>query len=118
MSPKRGDRAAPPPGGPGQWELRFATNEAAKGWDWLCQQAAANTATAWQELRSRPDRPVPNNRHHRLKGRLANGVHRGVEMEQWQYEVTSAGRIWYLVDVDKRTLWLRHAGPGHPGQTE
>ncbi|EUA35221.1 hypothetical protein I552_6011 [Mycobacterium xenopi 3993] len=35
-----------------------------------------------------------------------------MEMEQWQYEVTGGGRIWYLVDVEKRTLWLRHAGLG------
>lgn len=31
MSPKRGDDVAPPPMG-GGWRLRFATNEAAKGW--------------------------------------------------------------------------------------
>lgn len=117
MSPKRGDRVAPP-AGQGQWELRFATNEAAKGWDWLCQQAAANTELAWRELRSRPDQPVQSTRHHRLKGRLASGDHRGVAMEQWQYEVTSGGRVWYLVDVERRTLWLKHAGPGHPSQTD
>ncbi|BBU22941.1 Uncharacterised protein [Mycobacterium xenopi] len=102
----------------GQWELRFATSEAVKGWESLCQQAAANTATAWNELRSRPQSPAPTPRHHRLKGRLASGMHGGVEMEQWQYEVTGGGRIWYLVDVEKRTLWLRHAGPGHPRETE
>ncbi|MDA3637894.1 hypothetical protein PFJ02_01270 [Mycobacterium xenopi] len=117
MSPKRGDRVAPP-AVRGQWELRFATSEAVKGWESLCQQAAANTATAWNELRSRPQSPAPTPRHHRLKGRLASGMHGGVEMEQWQYEVTGGGRIWYLVDVEKRTLWLRHAGPGHPRETE
>jgi hypothetical protein len=117
VSPKRGDRVAPPAGAQGQWELRFATNEAAKGWDWLCQQAAANTELAWRELRSRADWPAASTRHHRLKGRLASSMHRGVEMEQWQYEVTSGGRVWYLVDVEKRILWLRHAGPGHPSQT-
>jgi hypothetical protein len=116
VGPKRGDRVAPP-AGPKQWELRFATNEAAKGWDWLCQQAAANTETAWRELRMRPEKPVPATRHHRLRGRLASAVHSGLEMEQWQYEVTSGGRIWYLVDIQKRTLWIRHAGPGHPHQT-
>jgi hypothetical protein len=36
--------------------------------------------------------------------RLASGVHRGVEIEQWQYEVTSGGRLWYLVNTEKRTL--------------
>jgi len=118
LAPKRGDRVAPPAGTAIEWELRFATSDAVKGWEALCQQASANTAVAWQELRSRPDNPMATGRHHRLKGRLANGVHRGVEMEQWQYEVTSGGRLWYLVDAEKRTLWLRHAGPGHPSATD
>jgi len=114
---KRGGRVAPP-AGRGEWELRFATSEAVKGWEALCQQAAANTAAAWHELRTRPDHLAPTGRHHQLKGRLATATHGGVEMGQWQYEVTGAGRIWYLVDAAKRTLWLRHAGPGHPKATE
>lgn len=117
MAAKRGDRVAPPAGS-GEWELRFATSEAAKGWDALCQQAAAGTATAWGELRRRPQQLAPTSRHHRLKGQLASAAHRGVYMEQWQYEVTGAGRIWYLVDTENSTLWLRHAGPGHPKDTE
>ena len=117
MAPKRGDRVAPPAGGD-EWELRVATSEAAKGWNALCQQAAANTATAWRELRARPQRPTPTSRHHQLKGRLATAIHRGTDMEQWHYEVTGAGRIWYLVDTANRTLWLRHAGPGHPKVTD
>ncbi|CAJ1494832.1 hypothetical protein MU0083_000941 [[Mycobacterium] kokjensenii] len=117
MAPKRGDRVAPP-AGHDEWELRFATGEAVKGWDALCQQAPANTATAWRELRARVQRPAPTSRHHQLKGRLATATHRGIEMEQWQYEVTAAGRIWYLVDTVSRTLWLKHAGPGHPKSTE
>jgi hypothetical protein len=115
--PKRGDRVAPP-AGIGEWELRFATSEAAKGWEVFCQQAAANTVAAWHELRTRPERPVPTSRHHRLKGHLAAAAHRGVDMEQWQYEVTSGGRVWYLVDTDDRSLWLRHAAAGHPKDTE
>lgn len=117
MAPKRGERVAPPAGSD-EWELRFATSEAAKGWEELCQQAAANTARAWHELRTRPSHPVATGRHHQLKGRLATAAHRGVDMEQWQYEVTGGGRIWYLVDTSSRTLWLRHAGLGHPKVTE
>lgn len=52
MAPKRGDRVAPP-AGRDEWELRFATGEAAKGWEELCRQAPASTATAWKELRTR-----------------------------------------------------------------
>jgi hypothetical protein len=38
MSPKRGDDVPPPPIDK-EWRLRFATNEAAKGWSGLCTEA-------------------------------------------------------------------------------
>ncbi|MEV0356010.1 hypothetical protein AB0H71_08090 [Nocardia sp. NPDC050697] len=117
MSPKRGDRVAPPAAA-GAWDLRFATSEAAKGWEDLCQQAPANVLDTWELLRGRADTPPHTPRHHRLKGRLASAAHRGVSMEQWQVEVTGGGRIFYLVDTEKRTLWLRAASTGHPKVTD
>ena len=33
-------------------------------------------------------------------------------------EVTGAGRLWYAIDDEKRTLRLIRAGTGHPKQTE
>lgn len=42
----------------------------------------------------------------------------GASLEQWQYEVTGAGRIWYSIDDDTRTLWITRAGAGHPKQTD
>jgi hypothetical protein len=49
-----------------------------------------------------------------LKGPLAH-----VDgLEQWQYEVTGGGRIWYLVDIDKNTVWITYAGTGHPKATD
>ncbi|QXQ13600.1 hypothetical protein KV203_17595 [Skermania piniformis] len=63
----------------------------------------------------RPGRP---SRHHPLEGSLATATHGGKPMEQWQYEITAAGRIWYLVDVDRRTLWLKAASTGHPRATD
>lgn len=117
MSPKRGDRVAPPAAGE-LWELRFATSEAAKGWDELCRQAPANTLVAYEEMRRRSTTGESTTRHHRLRGNLAVGVHNGVEMEQWQYEVTAGGRIWYLVDTELRTLWLKYASTRHPKPTE
>ncbi|TEA09162.1 hypothetical protein CCUG60884_00331 [Mycobacteroides salmoniphilum] len=107
-----------PPAGRGEWELRFATSEAAKGWEDLCRQAAGSTSAAWHELRARGDSPPPSSRHHQLKGSLGFAAHRGVQMQQWQFEVTGGGRIWYLVDVEKRTLWLRYAGTAHPSETD
>ncbi|NLG56371.1 MAG: hypothetical protein GX542_12135 [Rhodococcus sp.] len=118
MSPKRGDRVAPPPMPNIEWDLRFASNEAARGWDDLCQQAPSNTLNAWHELRGRSADLAPTSRHHQLKGRLATAVHRGIEMEQWQFEVTGNGRIWYVVDSERHTLWIRLASCGHPKATD
>ena len=42
----------------------------------------------------------------------------GVEMEQWQYEVTGSGRIWYCIDDKKTTVWLTRVSMGHPKATE
>jgi hypothetical protein len=39
-------------------------------------------------------------------------------LEQWQYEVTGGGRIWYLVDVKNMTVWVSWAGTGHPNATD
>lgn len=117
MSPKRGDRVAPPPG-PHEYDLRFANNAAAKGWADLCAQAAGNARTAYEAIRASP-RPAPmTERHHRLKHDLGTDTHNGRPMEQWQYEVTGGGRIWYLVDPESRVVWLTYAGTGHPRATD
>ncbi len=42
----------------------------------------------------------------------------GVEMEQWQYEVTAGGRLWYCIDDKAKTVWLTAAHVGHPKATE
>lgn len=117
MSAKRGDRAAPPPH-PGGYTIRFATNDAAKGWEELCRQAATSTRTAFEAIEANPCPSPPTARHHQLKGQLAGDSYGGKSLPQWQYEVTSGGRIWYLVDHDTRTCWIKEAGTGHPKKTE
>lgn len=119
MSLQRGERVAASASGSGsRWELRFAVGEAAQGWDELCRQAPANALVAYEEMRRREVEQAPTTRHHRLKGTLATGIHNGTPMEQWQYEVTADGRIWYLIDTGHRTLWVRYAGTGHPRTAE
>jgi hypothetical protein len=49
VSPKRGDRVAPPARS-GEYKLRFATNDAAKGWEELCCQAPGNTRAAFDTI--------------------------------------------------------------------
>lgn len=114
MSPaKKGDRVAPP-AQPGHWRLKFGTNDAAKGWEDLEQQAASNLWDAYEAIRTEPTPFPPTRRQHPLKGSL--GTVDG--LEQWQYEVTAGGRIWYLVDPAKKTIWIRYASTKHPKVTE
>ena len=117
MPGKRGDRVAPS-GRPGGWEARFATSEAAKGWELLCQTARANTWEAWTVLTERPTVAENPSRQHRLRGSLAMRQIGGATLEQWQYEVTAAGRIWYCPDPDRRIVWVVLASPSHPKATD
>ncbi|MGH3212404.1 MAG: hypothetical protein ACRDNO_32030 [Trebonia sp.] len=117
MSAKRGDRVAPTPR-PGDWDVRFADNEAARGWEELGRQAPGNTFDAWTLMRRNPAPPVTSPRQHRLKHDLAARTLKGQVLDHWQIEVTGAGRVWYLVDLDKATVWVDYAGPRHPKATE
>lgn len=118
MSPKRGERVAPPAAG-GGWEVKYGHKDACSGWDDLCQQAPEKTAWAWEEMRYNPGPIPPTNRHHRLKGNFSTAtLYDGRELPLWQIEVTSKGRAWYLLDVEKHTVWLIYASTKHPKVTE
>lgn len=73
MSPKRGDDVPAPAIG-NEWRLRFATNEAAKGWGELCAEAVGNARRCYEALRSDPLSLREPDRRHRLRGRLATAV--------------------------------------------
>jgi hypothetical protein len=96
----------------------FGTNEAAKGWQELCAQAPGNTRDAWVAMRTDPVPVVRTPRHHPLKGALSTGAYRGQVLPQWQIEVTSGGRIWYLVDADARRVFVMYAATRHPKVTD
>lgn len=96
---KRKERVAPPPSADG-WEFRFATNDAVKGWDEVCAAAPANARRAWDRITTDPRHH--DDRQHRLKGSLGSRRVDGVDMEQWQFEVTAGGRIWYCIDEKRR----------------
>jgi hypothetical protein len=116
VSPKRGDRAAPPPVD-GEFDLRFANSAAADGWEQVARHAPGNLRRAYDAIRANPRSAVAPERHHRLKGSLATGGWKGQRLERWQY-VTGGGRIWYLIDDDRCTAWITYAGTGHPRETD
>lgn len=117
MSPKRGDRVTVPPPD-GQWDVRFGTSDAVRGWEELCRLALANTQRCFEMLRSEPRSRANHERQHRLRGELATHRHNGRDLEQWEYEVTSGGRVRYVIDDEKHTVWLVYASPRHPKDTE
>jgi hypothetical protein len=96
--------------------VRAADRQAARGWQLLLQQAPENLDHAWVALTSHP-RHV-DQRQHPLKGPVAYVKIGGVSLQQWQYEVTGGGRIWYAIDDDDRILWITQAGTGHPKRTD
>lgn len=117
MSARRGDRAAPPPA-PGEFDLRFASNDAAVGWEHLAAQVPGNLRRAFDAIRVAPRSRAAPERQHRLKGGLGTGTWKGETLERWQYEVTGGGRLWYLIDDTRRTAWIIYAGTGHPKATD
>lgn len=113
--PKRRERVAPPPTAAG-WDFRYATSNATGSWEKVCAAAPTNARVAWERITSDPrDR---GDRQHPLRGQLGRRTVNGIEMEQWQYEVTGAGRLWYCIDDARRTVWLTEASVGHPKATE
>ena len=98
--------------------LRFHDADAAGGWEELCKQAPGPTRDAWDALTRNPrDRSHPS-RQSRLRYDLATRTIGGKELEQWQYEVTAAGRIWYCPDDAIMTVFITRAGGGHPKETD
>lgn len=98
--------------------VRFATTEGAKGWEELCRTATSNMWEAWVLLTERPMSSENLSRQHRLKGSYARNTVEGIEFDQWQYEVTSGGRIWYCPDAERKIVWVTRAGTGHPKLTD
>lgn len=109
------ERSTPSPGSY-DWDFRFGTNKAKKGWDQICLAAPSNARQAWYQIIADPRRR--NQRQHPLKGSLAERMVNGRELEQWQYEVTCGGRIWYCIDDPDRSLWMTHCSVGHPKETD
>lgn len=113
--PKRGDRVAPPPGA-GEWDLRYGDSRAVEGWEQFSSQAPGPALSAWTALRSDPR--ARSQRQHPLKGDFATRSVGGRLLDQWQCEITGAGRIWYRIDDERRVVYLTLAKVGHPRQTD
>ncbi len=57
-------------------------------------------------LTERPTTPKNLSRQQKLRGQLGSSNVFGWRLEQWQYEVTSGGRIWCCPDPSRRITWV------------
>ncbi|WP_437083644.1 hypothetical protein [Streptomyces sp. enrichment culture] len=81
-------------------------------------RGAAQCAPMLEALRTEPLSRENWNRQHQLRGRLATREWKGSALEQWEFEVTSGGRVRYLVSPETSTVILVYASTRHPKDTE
>jgi hypothetical protein len=110
----KGDEVRRPTG----WTMHLLDRQAAQGWATLLTQVPGNLDRAWVDITGDPRCGSNPARQHRLKGRLKDANVKGSALEQWQYEVTGGGRIWYANDDSSRIVWITQAGTGHPRETD
>lgn len=118
MPSGRNDRVAPP-ALPGGYVVKFLNSDAAEGWENFVRSAPGPLWTAWQVLIKNPTEPENKDRHHKMAGKALSTITiKDRTFDQWSYEVTGAGRIWFCVDEEKRTVWLKKVSFGHPKETD
>ena len=53
-----------------------------------------------------------------MRSNLGARTIKGKALEQWQYEVLGAGRIWYCPDDALHVVFITKASTGHPSETD
>lgn len=112
--PKRGDQV-PPPSTANEWDLRYATKESLAFAE-MEKQFPGNCAEAKARLKVAPT--SRSDVQKQLRGSLGKRRIKGVEMDQWQLDISSGARLWYCIDTDQHVVWFTLAAMGHPRATE
>lgn len=118
----------------GEWEIVAADKGVADDWERWAMQEPNALAAAYDQLSANPTQF--SSRQKRLEGKTYGiGTHDGTTYARWQYEATSGGRIFYLVDdptdggrrrpqragrgpKPRRRVIVEALHPGHPKETE
>ena len=100
----------------GEYEIRFASVSAQRGWNDLRATVLGPLTDAWDFLTRTPTDRTPTN--YPLKGELQWVTRDGVPHERWQYKPTLKGdaRIWFY--VEGRVVHLEQVHTSHPNQTK
>lgn len=115
MAAKKGQLVPRPPK-KAEYEIRFATAEAQKGWRDLVATIRNPMTEVWDVLTRSPLAKTPT--CYPLKGELGMITRGGTTCQRWQYKPTTKGtaRIWYF--VEGRTVFLEQVHTSHPNETK
>lgn len=115
MAAKRGELVPRPPKKI-EYEIRYATTDAAKGWHDLAATIRNPLAEAWDFLTRTPLAKTPAN--YPLRGELGTITRGDTTHERWQHKPTLKGtaRIWFF--VKERTVYLEQVHTSHPNETK
>lgn len=116
MAAAKKDELVPRPRKKTEYEIRFATTTARKGWRDLVATIRNPLADTWDFLTRTPLSTTPTN--YRLKGELATIQRGGETHDRWQHKPTIGGtaRIWFY--VDEHTVFLEQVHTSHPNETK
>lgn len=99
-----------------EYEIRYASAGAKKGWRDLCATIRGPMVETWDFLTRTPLERTPTN--YPLKGELGEVTREGKRYERWQHKPTAKGdaRIWFY--VEDQTVLLEQVHTHHPNQTK
>ncbi|MCJ1706045.1 hypothetical protein [Microbacterium sp. VKM Ac-2923] len=116
MAASRKGENVPRPPKKTEFEVRFATTDARRGWLDLVATIRNAMADTWDFLTRTPLTTTPTN--YQLRGELGTIVRGNVTHERWQHKPTLKGgaRVWFY--VEERTVWLEQVHTSHPNETK
>lgn len=99
-----------------EYEIRFASVQARKGWTDLVATTKNPLVDAWDFLTRTPELETPTNS--RLKGELAQVTRNGSKHDRWQHKPTLKGgaRLWFY--VEGQVVYLEQVHTSHPNETK
>jgi hypothetical protein len=97
-----------------EYEIRFGTRQAEKGWQDLLATHRNAVVDAWDFFTRTPLALSPTN--HQLKAELATVVREGQSFDRWQHELPGGARIWFY--VEDQVVHLIEVHTHHPNQTK
>lgn len=82
---------------PGSWVIAARSEKVASEWREFMNQAAGECNRVYDQLETNPAYD-DGDRQHPLEGESGRSTFQGKSYQRWQIDITSGGRMWYLMD--------------------